>query len=84
VNSELVKQAMAKVENPNVLVNIISRRVRQLTAGGSSGRPLIETPPGMGFADIALEELIEGKMDFEKSASTEEETQPAAKKKRRA
>ena len=84
MNSELVKQAMTKVENPNVLVNVISRRVRQLTAGGSSGRPLIEPPAGMGLADIALEELIEGKMDFELTSPTEEESQPAAKKRRRA
>jgi DNA-directed RNA polymerase subunit omega len=84
VNSEYVKQAMAKVVNPNVLVNIISRRVRQLTSGGSSGRPLIEAPPGTGIADIALLELIEGKMDFEISSMTEEEAQPTPKKRRRA
>jgi DNA-directed RNA polymerase subunit omega len=84
VNSEYVKQAMAKVGNPNVLVNIISRRVRQLTTGGSSGRPLIEQGPGMGLADVALLELIDGKMDFEISAATEEEAQPAPKKRRRA
>ena len=84
MNSEYVKQALAKVENPNILVNVISRRVRQLTSGGSSGRPLIEHPPGMGIADIALLELIEGKMDFEISSATEEEAQPAPKKRRRA
>jgi len=83
VNSEFVKQALAKVQNPNILVNIISRRVRQLTSGGASGRPLIEHPPGMGIADIALLELIEGKMDFEISSPTEEDVQPAAKKRRR-
>ena len=84
MNSEYVKLAMAKVGNPNVLVNIISRRVRQLTTGGSSGRPLIEQAPGMGIADVALVELIEGKMDFEISAATEEEAQPSPKKRRRA
>ena len=67
-----------------MLVNIISRRVRQLTSGGSSGRPLIEQSPGMGIADIALVELIEGKMDFEISGAVEEDTQPAPKKRRRA
>jgi DNA-directed RNA polymerase subunit omega len=83
VNSEYTKLALAKVGNPNVLVNIISRRVRQLTSGGGSGRPLIEVPAGMGIADIALVELIEGKMDFEISSATEEESQPAPKKRRR-
>jgi DNA-directed RNA polymerase subunit omega len=83
LNSEYVKLAMAKVGNPNVLVNIISRRVRQLTGGGSAGRPLIEQGPGMGAADVALVELIEDKMDFEISSATEEEAQPAPKKRRR-
>ena len=48
-----------------------------------SGRPLIEQAPGMGIADVALVELIEGKMDFEISTATEEEAQPAPKKRRR-
>ena len=83
MNSEYIKQAMAKVGNPNVLVNIISRRVRQLTSGGGGGRPLIEQTAGMGAADVALLELIEGKMDFEISSATEEEAQPAPKRRRR-
>ncbi len=83
VNSEYVKLAMAKVGNANTLVNIISRRVRQLTTGGGSGRPLIEQTVGMGIADVALLELIEGKMDFEISSATEEENQAAPKKRRR-
>jgi len=38
----------------------------------------------MGIADLALVELIDGKMDFEISSTTEEDTQPAPKKRRRA
>jgi len=84
MNSEYVKKALEKVVNPNVLVNLISRRVRQLNSGGGGGsRPLIDPPAGCGVADIALLELIEGKMDFEISSSTEEEVQPVAKKRRR-
>ena len=87
MNSEYIKQALAKVGNPNVLVNLISRRVRQLTSGGGSNRPLIEQTPTMGAADVALVELIEGKMDFVVGTSTqeeEEETQPVGRKRRRA
>ncbi len=51
--------------NPNVLINLVSRRVRQLNGGGRLGRPLVEMTPGMGLADVALLELIEGKMGFE-------------------
>jgi hypothetical protein len=49
------------------LVNLISKRVRQLTGGGgSASRPLIAETSGLGTADIALLEIIEEKMDWEK------------------
>jgi len=86
VNSEYIKQALAKVGNPNVLVNLVSRRVRQLTSGGGgSSRPLIDQTANLGSADIALLELIEAKMDYSMSTSTEEEeeVQPVARKRRR-
>ncbi len=62
MNSELAKKALEKVGNPNVLINLISRRVRQLNSGS---RPLLAETAGMGLADIALIELIEDKMGFE-------------------
>jgi DNA-directed RNA polymerase subunit omega len=66
LNSDICKKALEKVGNPNILVNLISRRVRQLTgAGGSGGRPLIAETAGLGAADIALLEIVEGKMDYE-------------------
>ena len=66
MNSDICKKALEKVGNPNILVNLISRRVRQLTgAGGAGGRPLIAETAGLGAADIALLEIVEGKMDYE-------------------
>ena len=66
MNGELVKKALEKVGNPNVLVNLISRRVRQLNAGnGGACRPMVEYSPNLGMADIALLEIIEDKMGFE-------------------
>ena len=62
MNAELCNQAEELVGNPNVLVNIISTRVRQLNSGGA--RPLIDSPL-LGAADLALTELVEGKMDYE-------------------
>jgi DNA-directed RNA polymerase subunit omega len=65
MNAILVKKALEKVLNPNVLVNMISRRVRQLNAGsGGASRPLLADVGNMGAADIALSEIIENKMDF--------------------
>jgi DNA-directed RNA polymerase subunit omega len=67
LNAELTKKALEKVGNPNVLVNLVSRRVRQLNGmgGGAPSRPLIGETAGLGFADIALLELAEGKLGWE-------------------
>lgn len=66
MNAELCKKSLEIVGNPNVLINLVSRRVRQLTAGGGGlGRPLVDVPISMGAADIAMTELIEGKMGFD-------------------
>ncbi len=45
-----------------MLVNVISRRVRQLALGH---RPLVACLPGTGLADVALLEVIEGKLSYE-------------------
>jgi len=82
LNSEFVKQALAKVGNPNILVNLVSRRVRQLTTGGSEGRPLLADTTGMGAGDIALLEIIEDKMDYQ-LLEAPGETEPAPKKKKK-
>ncbi|MEY3275166.1 MAG: hypothetical protein RL153_431 [Verrucomicrobiota bacterium] len=65
MNSELTRRALEKVGNPHVLVNVISRRVRQLNGGGGASRPMVDAPPTMGLADIALLEVIEGKLGWE-------------------
>jgi DNA-directed RNA polymerase subunit omega len=66
MNSELVNKALEKVGNPNFLVNLISRRVRQLNAGGGGvSRPLVLGTENQGAADIALREIVEGKMGWE-------------------
>jgi len=66
VNSELCKKAAEKVGNPNVLVNLISRRVRQLNSGGGGlSRPLVTDIANLGAADIALREILEEKIGWE-------------------
>lgn len=76
MNAELTKKALELVGNPNLLVNLVSRRVRQLNSGGGGlSRPLIDPPIGAGLADIALIEIIDGKITFD---AVEEEAEPAA------
>ena len=66
MNSDICKKALEKVGNPNILVNLISRRVRQLTSGGGAGsRPLLADTAGLGAGDIAMLEIIEDKMSWE-------------------
>jgi len=66
MNATLSQKALEKVLNPNVLVNMVSQRVRQLNSGGGGrSRPLVTDVGNLGSADIALREIIEGKMGFD-------------------
>ena len=62
MNPNLVKAASEIIPNPKILVNMVSRRVRQLCLGH---RPMVEFVPGLGHADIALSEIAAGKLTFE-------------------
>lgn len=79
MNPELVRKAIEKVGNPNVLTNLVSRRVRQLNSGN---RPLLALPPTTGAADIALHELVEDKMLWD-APETPEAAEPPRKKRRK-
>ncbi len=59
MKSELLEQASDIVKDPQVLINVVSQRVRQLNTGRS---PLVDVLPSMGAADVALTEIIEGKI----------------------
>jgi DNA-directed RNA polymerase subunit omega len=80
MNPELVKQAQEKVGNPNVLINVVSRRVRQLNSGN---RPMLVVSPTLGAADIALTEILEGKLAWDASALEEAENAHKGGRRRR-
>jgi DNA-directed RNA polymerase subunit omega len=83
VNAELCRKALEKVGNPNVLVNLVSRRVRQLNSGsGGLSRPLIADATNLGAADIALREILEEKIGWE-LPELEAVTRPTPKKRRK-
>ncbi len=55
----LLNEALKKVTNRSLLINMVARRVRQLNAGA---RPMVKTdnlPPER----IALKEIAEGKLE---------------------
>jgi DNA-directed RNA polymerase subunit omega len=62
MKAELVKAASEVITSQEILVNMVSRRVRQLSLGH---RPLVEYAPGLRAADIALTEIATGKLTFE-------------------
>ena len=72
MNAELAKKAAEKVGNPNVLINLVSRRVRQLNSGGGGlSRPLVDNATTLGVADIALREIVEEKIGWDMPEVTE-------------
>ena len=59
MSSNLLEEASKVITNTAVLINLVSKRVRQLSNGQ---RPLVEIGPRMSNADIALQEIIEHKL----------------------
>lgn len=69
MKSELVDQAALVITDPPILINLVSKRVRQIQAG----RPiLVERRPGYRDADIALLEIIQGKIKVGRVEEIEE------------
>ncbi len=59
MNADLVDKAATVILHRPLLINMVSKRVRQLNSGR---HPLVDRTPGMGMADVALLEIIEGKV----------------------
>ncbi len=62
MRDDYIRQAQSKIQDPNILINVVSRRVKQLKRGN---RPLVESLEKLSPEDIALREIIEEKISFE-------------------
>ena len=62
MNKQLLKVAKGKITSTPVLVNAVSKRVKQLYGGH---RPYLKPHPGEEPEDIALREIAEGKLTVE-------------------
>jgi DNA-directed RNA polymerase subunit omega len=62
MNTVYLSTALRTVRNPNILVNMVSQRIRQL---GQGHKPLVPSDERMSYMDIALREIADGKLDFE-------------------
>jgi DNA-directed RNA polymerase subunit omega len=62
MREDYLRSAQNIIENPMVLVNLVSRRVRQLKFGAES---FIDSLEWLSPEDVALREIIEGKISYE-------------------
>ena len=79
MKTEFLTAAVAQVGSPQILVNMVSRRVRQL---GMGYRPLVPVDPRWSFMDVALKEIADKKLTFEQQKI--EDVEPGRKKKGKA
>lgn len=59
MNSNFIDEASKVIHEPQILINMVSKRVRQLSAGS---HPMVSVEARMGLADIALAEIAQGKL----------------------
>jgi DNA-directed RNA polymerase subunit omega len=62
IKNKYLELAQQRIPVPELLINVVRRRVRQLMQGH---RPLTQTDARMEFSDIALKEISEGKLGYE-------------------
>ena len=68
IKNTYLEPAQQRIPSPELLVNVVRRRVRQLVAGY---RPITQTHAWMEFSDIALKEISEGKLTYELDGEAE-------------
>lgn len=64
MRDDYIKDALKVIPDPNMLINVVSRRVKQLRRGN---RPLVESLEKLSAEDTALREIGEGKISYEVS-----------------
>jgi DNA-directed RNA polymerase subunit omega len=62
MRDDYIKEAQKVIPDSNLLINVVSRRVKQLRRGS---RALVESLEKLSPEDIALREIIEGKISFD-------------------
>lgn len=62
MRDDYLQNALKVIGNPNILVNVVSRRVKQLKHGN---RSQVESLEKLSLEDTALREIAEGKITYE-------------------
>ncbi len=66
MRDDYLKEAHKVIPDANILINVVSRRVKQLRRGQ---RALVESLEKLSPEDIALREIIEGKITYQEAES---------------
>ena len=61
VDTTLLTKAQKVIPNPNILINVVSKRVWQLRNGGD---PLVQPTEKSTLENIALREIIDHKISY--------------------
>ena len=59
MRDDYLKQAQTIIPDPDILINMVSRRAKQLKSGY---KPLVESLERLSPEDVALREIIEGRI----------------------
>lgn len=62
MRDDYLAAAYLVITDPNILVNVVSKRVKQLRRGN---RPLVVSLEKLSFEDIALREVAERKISYD-------------------
>lgn len=73
MNIQLFEEASRVIPDPQILINVVSKRVRQLAAGS---RPMVPADRLHGYMEIALKEVAEGKLHVERPGRDGEKPRP--------
>ena len=68
MRNDYLQNALLVITDPNILVNVVSRRVKQLRQGH---RPLVESLEKLSAEDTALREISEGRITYELPSAAE-------------
>jgi DNA-directed RNA polymerase subunit omega len=61
MRDDYIANARLVIEDPNILINVVSRRVKQLRRGS---RPLVSSLEKLALEDVALREIAEGMITY--------------------
>ena len=68
MRDDYLRAAHKVITDPNILINVISKRVKQLRSGAV---PQVDSLEKLSLEDIALREVIEGRITYQLVAEEE-------------